>query len=132
VTAVSIAEASRELDVEPATVRRWLREGAPCARPGGRGPGRGALVVVEDLQRWRERSPEVVMQKVAAAIVDTLRRDAGEGEPAHRTLGIRAPAAAALLAMAFERIHRAVTGRDAAELPAEIERAVFVLADSRP
>lgn len=72
------------------------------------------------------------MQKVAAALVDTLRRDAGGGVPAHVTLNIRAPVAAALLAAAYARVHRAVTGRDAAEWPAEIERLVCVLPDSRP
>lgn len=50
---VPLAEAARSLGKSEATVRRWVREGAPCARPGRAGRNGGALVVVEDLQRWR-------------------------------------------------------------------------------
>lgn len=123
-TAVPLAVAARELRVSPATVRRWLRNGAPAVQPGAVGRSHGARVIVADLERWRRGDMPDVMQRVASALVDVLKRDAGEGLPAHRHLNIRRREAAALLALAYERIHRAVTGSDAQHLPAEIEHAV--------
>lgn len=41
------------MNVHPATVRRWLRAGAPQVRRGRRGRGGGALVSVPALQAWR-------------------------------------------------------------------------------
>ena len=38
-TAVTVRAAALELAVSTETVRRWLREGAPCVKPGGHGPG---------------------------------------------------------------------------------------------
>ena len=131
-TAVTVRAAALELAVSTETVRRWLREGAPCVKPGGHGPGRAARVEVAALDRWRRGDHGAqIMERIGVALVDVLRRDAGEGVPAHRTLGIRRAHAAALLAVAFERIYRAVTGDDAPALPAEIAHAVNDLPNSR-
>jgi hypothetical protein len=85
-------------------------------------------VDVAALERWRRGDHVVaeIMERIGGAFVDVLKRDAGEGVPAHRTLGIRRSYAAALLAIAYERVHRAVMGHDAARLPTEIEHAVIV------
>lgn len=130
--AVPVVAAARELSCSPATLRRWLRAGAPCVQPGGHGPGRSARVVVADVERWRRGEPGAdLMQRIGVALVDVLRRDGGEGVPAHRSLNIPRRPAAALLAIAYERIYRAMTGNDAKALPAEIEHAVRDLTDSR-
>lgn len=126
--AVSLTAAAASLDVSAATVRRWIRQGAPCARQGDYGRGHSARVVVAEIAAWRARravsvsapgEPERIDQ-IAQALLDTLMCDAGQGEPAHVALGISRRQAAALLALAFERIGRAVTGHDIESLPAQI------------
>ncbi len=124
---VSIPEAARALGVSVWTVRRWLARGAPCVALGAVGRGRGARVVVEHLNTWRHASgtqagADRVLEQVAYSLLNTLRRDAGYGEPAHRALGIPERKAAALLAIAFERIAREITGAAPLNLPPEMER----------
>jgi hypothetical protein len=52
-SAVTIRDAARALGVSAPTVRRWLRDGAPVLRRGGRGRGRVALLDVDALAAWR-------------------------------------------------------------------------------
>jgi hypothetical protein len=49
----SIPAAARTLGVSEATLRRWLRVGAPVARRGGRGRGRRTLVDAAAIEAWR-------------------------------------------------------------------------------
>ena len=128
----TIAIAARELGLSPAQIRRDIAAGAPVLRRGSVGRGRGSLLDLEVYRRWRARESDPVhmMQRVAEALSDVMKRDAGEGVPAHVSLGIRRGHAAVLLAIAYERIHRAVTGREAECLPAEIAHAVSNLSDS--
>lgn len=114
--AVTVDEAAHDLNVAPKTVRLWIREGAPCVQTGKPGPGNGARVNLEDLKAWRarragiEHGAEQVLEKVATALLDTLRRDGGSGMPAHQQLGIPTRNAAVYLSVAYWRIHRALTG----------------------
>jgi len=128
-TAVPLAAAARELRVSPATLRRWLRAGAPAMQPGSVGRGHGAMVCLADVQRWRraqvapaaDPTDDVLLDRVARALHDVFARDAGRGFPAHRELELRDRQAAALLVVAYHRLHRELTGRDADMLPFEIE-----------
>ncbi len=136
---VTVSRAAAELGVTAACVRGWLRAGAPCVEPGSVGRGHGAIVMVSDLSAWRARrlgllesAEEHLMERIAGALLDVLRRDGGQGVPLHRSLGIPEPKAAALLLAAFQRAHRAAMGCDAERLPPEIETIVSVCVGSAP
>lgn len=51
---VPIAQAAQALDVSSITLRRWIAQGCPVARRGGRGRGRATLVDVQAVRAWRE------------------------------------------------------------------------------
>jgi len=122
---VGLTEAARELAVSAGTLRRWLRQGAPCARPGEVGRGHGARVDIEAVRRWRAgvglADAAALLDRVACALWSTYTRDAGHGEPAHASLGIRHRAAAGLLYVAYTRIARELTGGEIESLPAQID-----------
>lgn len=107
-------QAAAELGCTPTCIRQWVARGAPCVRRE-----RPLLVNVAELRRWRAGERGEVLEEVAQALLDTLRRDCGTGQPAHAALGIDPRAAASLLLMAFERTHRAL-GREASKLPQAI------------
>jgi transposase-like protein len=106
-TPVTIRTAARVLGVSASQIRRWVQQGAPAACER-----RPRTVNVEDLRAWRQGPDSLTA--LAAALLDTLRRDCGEGMTAPRLLGIDDARAAALLLVAFDRAHHALTGRDAA------------------
>jgi hypothetical protein len=113
--AVSISVAASHFDVSVDTVRRWIRDGAPCVSPGEVGRGHAATVCIADLTAWRARrlgiaTPEHanVMERIETAILDVMRRDGGSGRPINVDLGIPGDKAALLLAHALNRIARAL------------------------
>lgn len=76
---VSVHEAALRFGVDVVTVRRWLKAGCPCVRRGHRGPGRCALVDLEQVALWRKRSTVVdgvtvedALQRIASALCDAL------------------------------------------------------------
>lgn len=115
VPAVRITEAATALNKSPATVRRWIRRGAPCARPGEPGRGRGALVVVADLHRWR-----LGAESTSAAMLDRLAGElrAYHRSERHRIVAIPDAHAAALYVDLFEFVARRI-GIDA--MPEDIK-----------
>ncbi len=131
---VALAAAARACGLSLSQARRDVVGGAPVVRRGSVGRGHGTLVDLDAYRRWRNREFDSgrVMEAVAAALADTLKRDGGLGEPAHVSLGIRGRAAAAYLCCAWERLHRAVTGHDAASLPPDIAHAVREMPRWRP
>jgi hypothetical protein len=131
---VTLVEAGRELKRHPATLRRWIRQGAPTLELGSAGRGRGSTVDPAALERWRllsltqeagQRDDQAVLELIATGLWDTFRRD-----EAHLRVDLDARRAAGLLAMAYERCWMNLTrrSRDELVLPPEIERlcAVFV------
>lgn len=102
--AVTVAEAARELGKDPSTLRKWIANGAPCASPGAAGRGKGALVLVADLQRWRDtaRATEPdsrhFLEQLGRILVDYHR--AGD----HRLVGLQDKAAQLLYAALLEYI----------------------------
>lgn len=118
---VTVVEAARELGCTPKTVRCWLRDDAPVVRPGEPVRGRGALVRVPELRRWRrlrsrwgraEGNNDLLLERIAQALLDVQLRDAGIDGPAHNWLCHSEAAAATHLLFAYQRIHRAITGAD--------------------
>jgi hypothetical protein len=130
--AIKLDQAAAALGVTGATVRRWVREGAPCVEMGGAGRGKGSLVDLDELRRWRAGAAVVpdgddLVQRLPELLFDFWRRDSGLDGPAHRDLGISDRAAAAYLATLFGYV-RTRLDLDADDLPPEIERlrSVFV------
>ena len=70
---VRLEEAARELGKSPVTLRKWIAQGAPCARPGEPGRGKGALVCVIDLKRWRAKVEGTSREEELAALAGILR-----------------------------------------------------------
>jgi hypothetical protein len=52
-TALKFRDAARALGVSESQLRRYVDDGAPVLRRGGRGRGRAALVDVEAIAAWR-------------------------------------------------------------------------------
>lgn len=76
---VSVPGAAVHFGVDPATVRRWLQCGCPCVRKGQRGPGRGALLDLREVEVWRDKTngpvgftADVVLEQVAEAFENAL------------------------------------------------------------
>jgi hypothetical protein len=122
---VTVAEAARILKRSPVTVRRWVARGAPTARPGKEGRGNGSLVVPADLLRWKAGVEGVdadeILPKLATALADVFKRDAGGGYQAHRLIGIKEWHAAAYLVEVFERCALNWTGSIPDPPPDEIQ-----------
>lgn len=129
---VSLKAAAAALGKSEATVRRWVQAGAPCASPGAAGRGKGALVDVAAIARWRSGTAEPghaeLLAKLSAALWNVFKRDAGLGDPGHIALGMRDYQAAAYLALVFERCARDLTGSVPEPLPAEM-RDLLVLVE---
>jgi hypothetical protein len=104
------SEYAHSRGLSPQTVRRWIRNGAPCARRGRPGPGGETLVDPGALDAWRGLcvSSSTLLETVATALWDVYFRDAGDGEPAWRSLGIERRRAATLLVLAYRRIARTI------------------------
>lgn len=71
---VSIAEAARQLGRSNATIRRWVARGAPCVSPGESGRGKGAVVKVADLQRWKAagNAPDVTHTEWLSRLAEAM------------------------------------------------------------
>jgi hypothetical protein len=113
-TPVPIRQASLMLGVSEPTLRRWIRNGAPCLQLGSAGRGKGSIVDIDAIRLWQARRHGVhgvaneLLPQIAEALSDVLKRDGGDGRPAHLRLGIAPRAAAELLTAAYGRISRAV------------------------
>jgi hypothetical protein len=129
---IKIEQAAEALGVAPATVRRWVRAGAPCVELGAAGRGKGSLVDLAELRRWRAGAAVVpdgddLVQRLPELLFDFWRRDSGLDGPAHRDLGISDRAGAGYLVVLFEYVCKRLD-LEADDLPSEIEqlRSVFV------
>ena len=132
---VSIADYARARGVSRSVVLRWIREkGAPCVNRGGNGPGQITLVDADILDAWRglnDGARRLVLEQVGEGLLDTLLRDGPEGVPVHRSICIARRQAAAMLAFAFERIARRVTGREINNLPKPMVRIRTIVENCR-
>jgi hypothetical protein len=132
VNAVTIAKAAREMDVDPSTVQHWLRRGAPTVRPGAVGRGRGALVDIEALRRWRYGAlapAQIDSESLASAMLAAFQRPAEGygGAPIWAELDLSQRQAAVLWVMLYTPLVRNLTGKAIAtadELPPEM-RSIY-------
>ena len=81
------------------------------------GRGKGALLNLDDVARWRadclgvsHKAPDNVLERIEMALLDVLRRDGGDGRPIAALLGLTNTQAAILLTHALSRITRALNG----------------------
>jgi hypothetical protein len=108
---VKLKDAAQGLGVSVATLRRWVRQGAPCIQPGEVGRGHGAQVDLDEIRRWRTAelglsTPAVdLMPKIGQAMQDLLRRDpGGDGRPAHEQLGVKRQTMEQILELFLQRL----------------------------
>lgn len=73
---LTINEAAAALETRPGTVRRWIREGCPVARPGRRGRGHAAKVSLPAVRAWRDA--QRADEKLAVELATTLPLVLGE------------------------------------------------------
>lgn len=121
---IPITQAAKILRRHPATIRKWIAAGAPTVEHGSVGRGKGSLVRVDELRRWRAGSvaaidDEALFQRLAVALEDTIKRDA-----VHERVGIHEGQCAGVLALTFERLSRNLMQRqvDLDRTPPEIAR----------
>jgi hypothetical protein len=97
--AVSLADAAAELELDVATVRRWIQAGAPCDEPGSAGRGKGARVRVDALRRWRRSREAEAPAPAALGIMRLLAASfyAFHQDGRHHLAGMRDAQAAAYL-----------------------------------
>lgn len=124
---ITLEEAARELKKSPSTLRRWVRRGCPTVSLGQAGRGKGSIVRLSDIQRWRAGNAEVSqderLQFLAICLMDCYKRD-----EIHRRIGITAREAAGLLAFVYERYYKNLTHEplDTNNLPPEIKQLCTV------
>lgn len=134
---MGIVEAAKALKKNPATLRKWIQQGAPCLEPGEVGRGHGAQVDLAALQRWRarklmlktsERDDGEILVLLARSFGDALRRDG-----AHDRVDIAEAQAAGFLALVYERCWMNLTMKPRHELvlPPEIERMCAIYVQSQ-
>jgi hypothetical protein len=128
VNGIPLAQAAKELRRHPATLRRWIkRDGCPTVELGEVGRGKGSLVDLEQVKRWRAehtgastapREDERILSVIAESFSDCLKRD-----EAHRRVDMKHGPASGLLALCFQRVWQNVTRRPLHEFvpPPEIE-----------
>jgi hypothetical protein len=103
VKAVSLAEAARELGKSEETLRRWVREGAPTARLGESGRGRGSRVDPEALRHWRKGGGATIdAREFVRRLGDILQDYHRAGD--HRLVGLSEDRARRLYAALLEYV----------------------------
>ena len=103
---MTVQETARHFRVDQVTIRRWIGKGCPYVRKGTKGPGKAAILNLQQVEQWRGRSPgpvglsgDAVAQQIANALLDALDKD-----HADIRAGVSRDDAAAMLVAAWERI----------------------------
>ncbi|MEQ1794299.1 MAG: hypothetical protein ABL970_08925 [Nitrospira sp.] len=101
-------QAARYFQKDPATIRRWITAGAPVLRPGGKGPGRSALLDFQEVEQWRGQAVQAaaeqagdIFEQVARAFQETIQHDRIED----RT-GVSKAQAVSVFMLVFDRLCR--------------------------
>lgn len=106
INGLPIVQAAKALKKDLSTVQKWIARGAPTVRPGSPGRGKGAVVNLKDLLRWRagdfaQDDHEEILERLAVAMWDTFLRDDLAGR-----IGITKKESAGALILMFERFYK--------------------------
>lgn len=103
------SQIARHFGVSAKAVRQWPGKGCPVVRRD-----RPMLFDLPAVAQWRSafNVEAQSVERVAVALLETLQRDCGVGSPAHVARGVDTPDAAAILLVAFDRAHWAISGRE--------------------
>lgn len=82
----SVHDAAKHFEVDQVTIRRYIRRGCPCLRPGRRGPGLGARLDLDAVATWLTTwrgvsnapaglSVEEYLQRIAIILLETVEID---------------------------------------------------------
>jgi len=72
-TALTVAEAARALEIPQGRLRRWIRTGCPVAQRGRRGRGGATLIDAGAVREWREaQSDDALVLALASSLQDVL------------------------------------------------------------
>jgi hypothetical protein len=132
-------KAAKHFHRDAATIRRWIADGCPVLRPGGKGPGKAAVLDFTEVEKWRGQfssalepncshsAPvEHTLNLVADAFADCLRYDRVE----ERT-GATDAESAKLFLLAFDRISKSLGEKYSLDsLPEGIRALARVLYDA--
>lgn len=115
-----LSEAAKALGIHRTTLRRMIAAGCPTVKPGDVGRGRGAILDLAEVERWRARKTnaalvtrddERMLGLIAESFLDVLKRDR-----AFLDVGIAEGQAAGFLFLVFERVWMNVTRRSRDEI----------------
>lgn len=119
---VTVSEAARALRRSPATVRRWIQQGAPTVALGGPGRGKGSRLNLGAVAEWKTRKEGLQVAPTAEReLLDAIGRGLlhsftkcppGHDEAVWQALKIGSRRAAVLLTEAYVTVAREVTGRE--------------------
>ena len=138
-TGVPLSIAARQLRRHPATLRAWIRDGAPCVKLGRGAKGQGSFVDPEQLAAWyaarrlpamKAQAQRLDLDRLALWLLDSLKRDStGLGFPAHEAISLKPDKAAAYLFLVFKYLFLRIREQwpSDAELP-EAARQLFAIA----
>lgn len=102
---ITVVAAAKELHRSPSTVRRWVQHGCPTERLGAVGRGKGSLLCVEDVRRWKigdiaPPSDDELLDRLAVSLWDCFKRDDCSG-----ALNIEERKTAGLLVLVYQRYY---------------------------
>ncbi len=130
-----LTEAARELNVSPATLRRWLTQGAPVASRGRRGRGCRTLICPNAIRQWRAASDhDARLTKFAGAMPELVGKamaDAFRLHPDKRQRAALAWLACAGWQLATEALADQLGHPGPDAIPPEIERLRKIVHGSR-
>jgi len=107
---VTVQQIALQEDVNPSTVKRWIKNGLPCVRRGRSGRGNGALLNPEVVKAYRREqgsaAPGLPVEEVVRRVADAL-KDALDIDHCDIRAGIAQADSAAVLIVVWDRLCKA-------------------------
>jgi hypothetical protein len=110
---MTLIQAAKQLNIHPATLRKWIARGCPTVSLGEVGRGHGSEVDLHQIQLWRaqqavpsfsQAAHNDTLQLLTVALLDTLKRD----DLAAR-VGLTDPQAYMACLLIYERFYKNLT-----------------------
>lgn len=123
---VTLKQAAQILRVDVSTLRRDIVAGCPTVELGGVGRGKGTLVDVDAVRRWRASTRGDVLPLLASALTDLFR------EAIYEDARITPPQAVLLFVKIYERVFERLMRHMLLpeDLPPEMKRLCAICLDS--